>query len=630
MIDSVTFEAMADDASLARVPDGDGDWESTDRPTPGAENLAGIVSVEPVVLYINEFMADNDAFIEDPDEAGAYEDWVELYNPGTESVDLSGMYMTDDLTDPVQWQIPAGMTIDAGGYLVVWADKDTDQGDAHAAFKLSTDGEAIGLYNIDGATLIDSIEFGVQTTDISYGRYPDGTDNWVSMATPTPGAANVGETVSNIAPTAEAGGPYAGQVGDTVALTAVGSSDSDGTIAGYVWDLDNDGQYDDATGVTATFDAATAGTFTVALQVTDNDGATNVDTATVTVTDFANVAPTAHDGGPYNGETGEVLILDASVSIDPDGTIVSYAWDLDYDGLYDDAAGVTATYDATVAGTFAISVMVTDDDGATSTDTAIVTIANSVVEPGSYVIVDTGQEDCYDDEGNVITAPQPGDAFYGQDGQYDGVPFAFEDNGDGTVTDLNTGLTWQQTPSDVSMSYEEALEYANSAELGGYDDWRLPTAKELFSLSNFSEGWPYLDTEYFDLVGAAEGGPPEGTTGPTDGEPTDGLPPEDGAPTDGLPPEDGAPPEDSLAPEDVPGDETTETEVTKDEQYWATYYVGTTHGNQESAFGVNAATGHIKTYPAEVSGQFGNYVRLVRGDIYGENSFVDNGDGTVT
>ena len=191
LIDTITYDAMADDLSLARVPDGDGDWESTDQPTPGAANLASLVSIEPVVLYINEFMADNDTFIEDPDEAGAYEDWIELYNPGTEPVDLSGMYMTDDLTDPVQWQFPAGMTIDAGGYLVVWADNDTDQGDAHASFKLSADGETIALYNTDGATLIDSIEFGVQTTDVSYGRYPDGTESWGSMATPTPGAANV-------------------------------------------------------------------------------------------------------------------------------------------------------------------------------------------------------------------------------------------------------------------------------------------------------------------------------------------------------------------------------------------------------------------------------------------------------
>ena len=259
---------------------------AVDRPTNARlQNLAGVVSVEPVVLYINEFMADNDTIVEDPDEAGAFEDWIELYNPGTEPVDLSGMYMTDDLTDPVQWQFAAGMTIAAGGYLVVWADSDTEQGDAHASFKLSADGETIALYHIDGATLIDSIAFGVQTTDVSYGRYPDGSENWISMTTSTPGAAN-DLAPTNVAPTAEAAGPYSGTVGDTITLSGAASTDTDGAIADYAWDLDNDGQYDDATGATAQFQATTAGTFTIGLQVTDDDDATDTDTATIIVTEL--------------------------------------------------------------------------------------------------------------------------------------------------------------------------------------------------------------------------------------------------------------------------------------------------------------------------------------------------------
>ena len=287
VIDSITFEAMADDTSLARVPDGDGAFVTTDQPTFGTENLASVEIVDPVEpgeLYINEFMADNDATIEDPDDTGKFEDWIEIYNPGTESVDLSGIYLTDDVTDPTQWQFADGTTIAAGGYLVIWADNDTDQGDTHASFKLSADGETIALYNTDGATLIDSVEFDAQETDISYGRYPDGSETFVSMSTPTPGSANVYNTGSNVAPTADAGGPYAGLVGDTISLTAAGSSDSDGTITSYAWDLDNDGQYDDATGVTASFSATTAGTFTISVQVTDDDGATRADTATVTVT----------------------------------------------------------------------------------------------------------------------------------------------------------------------------------------------------------------------------------------------------------------------------------------------------------------------------------------------------------
>jgi len=188
----------------------------------------------------------------------------------------------------------------------------------------------------------------------------------------------------------------------------------------------------------------------------------------------------------------------------------------------------------------------------------------------TYPIVDTGQGNCYNSDGEAIACPAEGEAFYGQDAQYEGAPFAFQDNGDGTVTDLNTGLMWQVTPSSQSFSYEEAVEYAENLELAGYDDWRVPSTKELFSISDFSEGWPYFDTDVFDIAGRS---------------------------------------------------------VSKDEQYWTESYVGLTHGGQVSAFGVNHGTGHIKSYP--VDGR-GNYVRVVRGESYGVNDFVDNGDGTVT
>ena len=236
-----------------------------------------------VEISINEIMADNDATIEDPDEAGAFEDWIELYNPGAEVVDLSGLYLTDDAEDPTQWEFPDGSTIDAGGYLVIWADDDTDQGDTHASFKLSAGGESVLLYNTDGETLVDSVTFGEQTTDISYGRFPDGSDTLTVLSAATPGAANTNDAfVENVAPIADAGGPYTATVGDTITLGGATSSDSDGEIVAYAWDLDNDGQYE-TSGVTPRFSAATTGTFTVGLQVTDDDGATSFDTATVTV-----------------------------------------------------------------------------------------------------------------------------------------------------------------------------------------------------------------------------------------------------------------------------------------------------------------------------------------------------------
>ncbi len=186
LVDSISYPGLDADVSFGRYPDGDGPWMGMHRPTPGAANEKD----EALELYINEFMADNDGTLEDPDEPGAYDDWLELYNVGTETVDLEGMYLTDDLADPTQWRIPAGVTIDAGEYLVFWADDDEDQGPMHTSFKLGASGEEIGLVAADGVTVIDSIVFGQQFTDVSYGRYPDGVGGWDFMASATPGAPN--------------------------------------------------------------------------------------------------------------------------------------------------------------------------------------------------------------------------------------------------------------------------------------------------------------------------------------------------------------------------------------------------------------------------------------------------------
>ncbi len=192
---------------------------------------------------------------------------------------------------------------------------------------------------------------------------------------------------------------------------------------------------------------------------------------------------------------------------------------------------------------------------------------------GGYAVVDTGQNSCFDNS-EEISYPESGEAFYGQDAQYNGNQPSYQDNGDGTITDLNTGLMWQKSPVDEGISWQEAEDYCENLELADYDDWRIPTTKELFSISDFSQGWPYLDTTYFDIAG---------------------------------------------------------TTVSKDEQYWTEPYVGiTVEGGSDAAFGVNHGTGHIKAYAAFVSGPMGNYVRAVRGDSYGINAFVDNGDGTVT
>jgi len=125
-----------------------------------------------------------------------------------------------------------------------------------------------------------------------------------------------------------------------------------------------------------------------------------------------------------------------------------------------------------------------------------------------YSIVSTGQTECFDDNGRVITPPKPGAMFYGQDAQIPQRKPAYRNNGDGTITDLNTGLMWTRDPGS-KKTYKEAIADARQCRVGGYDDWRLPTVKELYSLILFSGieprpqsqpsagARPFIDTNYF-------------------------------------------------------------------------------------------------------------------------------------
>ena len=142
-------------------------------------------------LFINEFMASNDAAIADP--AGEYDDWVEIYNASQNAIDLSGMFLSDDPGNPDKWDFPSGTNIDAGGFLIVWCDEDGDKPQAglHANFKLSAGGEFISLIDADTISVIDHILFGPQSADISYARISDGADEWAMTDSPTPGSSNI-------------------------------------------------------------------------------------------------------------------------------------------------------------------------------------------------------------------------------------------------------------------------------------------------------------------------------------------------------------------------------------------------------------------------------------------------------
>ena len=148
--------------------------------------IEGALSNSDVV--INEFMASNATVIQDPQ--GAYPDWIELYNKTNDAISLNGWFLTDDPAEIDKWEF-SDATIEPNGYLLIWADDDEEDVEGiHTNYKLSKDGEYIGLYDADG-NLIDSYTFNEQTTDVSEGRYPNATGDFTFMTTPTPGSKNI-------------------------------------------------------------------------------------------------------------------------------------------------------------------------------------------------------------------------------------------------------------------------------------------------------------------------------------------------------------------------------------------------------------------------------------------------------
>ena len=208
----------------------------------------------------------------------------------------------------------------------------------------------------------------------------------------------------------------------------------------------------------------------------------------------------------------------------------------------------------------------------------------------SYTIVDTDQYTCFDAQ-STMNCPSQGDDLFGQDAQYEDYSPRYKDNGDGTVTDQVSGLMWQQDPGDKKQ-YDQAIADAESFSLAGYDDWRVPTIKELYSLILFS------------------------------GRDVDPMAEESGDMTPFINDE---------SFEYSYGDTARGERVIDSQWVTSSIYTDTVMGGEECFFGVNFADGRIKCYPTmerDVGGYFAIYVR---GNAdYGENDFSDNGDGTIS
>lgn len=240
--------------------------------------------------------------------------------------------------------------------------------------------------------------------------------------------------------------------------------------------------------------------------------------------------------------------------------------------------------------------------GCASDDTTAKT-ASSIAAIVNPVLPDSGQSVHYDIDGSVLEATNSS-LYTGQDASVVGNALRYQDNGDGTITDLNTGLMWQQAHDKNHRSLKNATEHVEALTLGGHSDWRVPTIKELYSLANFDgqlmeqedEGVsrPYIDTDYFEFQ--------------------------------------------------------YDMKMPFAGQFWSStvYKIHavqnfTLHDGIQGGFGFNFADGHIKSYETGLffdgttiqksDGMFvpGNYVRAVRGttSLY-DMEYVDNSDDTVT
>ncbi len=139
---------------------------------------SGFAAINAGDIVVNEFMAINNTTVSNSN--GSYGDWIELYNNTSADLELDFVYLSDDSATPYKWQFPSGTTINAGSFLIVWADEETGAGELHCNFKLSGGGEQVILSYPNGF-IIDSISFTQQQPDITFGRYPNGTGPFVTM-----------------------------------------------------------------------------------------------------------------------------------------------------------------------------------------------------------------------------------------------------------------------------------------------------------------------------------------------------------------------------------------------------------------------------------------------------------------
>jgi hypothetical protein len=181
LVDYMRYTEAFENVSIGRFPSGFGPW-TTMVPTFETVNTNG----QSLNLVINEYMARNSNVIADP--FGEFDDWIEVHNTSNVAINLNGYFLSDGPGNPDEFRFPS-VVIPAQGYIIVWADNQPDQGNLHAIFGLSGDGDDIMLCDPDTNT-IDFVTFGPQIQNVPEGRIPNGLGP-ITCPSPTPAAANI-------------------------------------------------------------------------------------------------------------------------------------------------------------------------------------------------------------------------------------------------------------------------------------------------------------------------------------------------------------------------------------------------------------------------------------------------------
>ncbi len=369
-------------------------------------------------VVVNELMASNGGTALDPQ--GEDDDWIELYNTAARQIDLSGMYLSDNRDKPKKWSFPAGTVIQRNGYLLVWADEDTDDSPGlHADFKLSAGGESVVLSDTDdnGNAVIDAVDFPALARDASYAREPEGTGPFrvVSAASPgvaalPPGTKLSGLTLSGIDIGTFAGDTflYAASVASEVALTTVSATANDAASTVTILPPDADAETRGhqvqlvvgatVVAVTVTANGGQSGTYGVTVTRAPPPPVATLTAVTGAVAEGAGAAFTvmldrAADAALTVAvsvtQDGEVLasVPAGSVSIASGETRATLEVATDDDSVVEADGSLTATLTAgtgyTVGEPAAATVTVSDDDAAAFA----VTVAPDLIEEGGSATV---------------------------------------------------------------------------------------------------------------------------------------------------------------------------------------------------------------------------------------------------